>query len=99
MRVAILRKEVVSQRTRKKNKCLTNIAPDGSPVHEVIVPYYGVDKLVKTSGRCPYHKETGARIPSLEMPWQGYQHDNEAYEREDRIEGVCRIHEGRCELV
>ena len=59
---------------------LTNIAPHRSFVQRVAGPYHGVDELVKTSQGCPEHVETGPGVPSLKVPWERDQYQDETQE-------------------
>lgn len=59
------------------------------------MPYNRVNKLVKASDSSPYHVKACACVPSLKMPWKGYEDEAEAKEceeRENRIRWVTEDH-------
>ena len=53
---------------------LTYIAPQRGSVYRIAGPHDGVDELVKAGQRGPQHVEAGSRVPSLKVPWKGYQY-------------------------
>lgn len=77
-----------------KFEILTDIAPDGGDVFQGAVPNDGINKLDETGQRGPEHINASSRIPGLEMPWQGYEREDEAQEREEGKERVGRVRLG-----
>lgn len=58
-----------------------DIAPDGSNVAGVSIPYDGIDELKEASQSCPKHEQACSCIPSFQMPWQGDSAEKETKER------------------
>lgn len=70
---------------------LTDIAPNGGTVDDVTAPYNRVDELYQAGQRGPYHKDTSASIPCLEVPWQGNEGEYEAEKGKDGEERVGQV--------
>jgi hypothetical protein len=62
-----------------------NIAPDGSSIYSIIIPDDGIDKLIEATYTSPKHVETGACVPSFQMPWKWDRDHNEAQESENGV--------------
>lgn len=67
---------------------LTDIAPYGGDVFQGAIPDDGINKLNEAGQRGPEHINASSCIPGLEMPWQGYEREDEAQEREEGKERV-----------
>ena len=68
-----------SMKSEKRSR-LTDVAPHRSFVKRVICPRNGVNELVEAGQGGPEHVKAGPGIPSLKVPWKGYQYQDESEE-------------------
>lgn len=80
-------------RTRRNSRkdVRTYVAPNRSDVKDVVVPNDGVDELIQTTKGRPYHVVASARVPGVEVPWEGDKHKDESQNRDDRVGGPGRV--------
>lgn len=71
---------------------LTNITPHRRPVYRITIPDDRVDKLVEAGKPCPDHVETGACVPSLQVPGEGDSAHEEAEEGEGGEDSIGISH-------